>query len=72
MLLDTAGLLCYLDADDPRHADAVTYLAAAPYVLTHTFVIAELIALAQVRHLPRRRVLAFVAQLLDNAGIEVV
>ncbi len=72
MLLDTSGLLCYLDADDARHPDAVTYMAAASYVLTHTFVIAELIALAHVRHFPRRRVLSFVNQLLDNRGVEIV
>ncbi len=40
--------------------------------LTHSYVLAEFIALAHARKLPRRQSLLFAADLLDNPKIEVV
>ena len=39
MLLDTAGLLCYFDVSDARHADAVTFFDAATTKLTHNYIL---------------------------------
>lgn len=51
MLLDTSGLLCYFDRGDALHAHAVTVFHAAPTRLTHSYVLAEFVALCQARGL---------------------
>jgi predicted nucleic acid-binding protein len=73
VLLDTSGLLCYIHCDDPQHKKAVQLVdSAGSRLLTHSHVLAELIALALVRRLPRTRVLEFVVDLVDNPDIETV
>jgi len=72
MLLDTSGLLCCYHAGEPQHADAVTFFNAATARLTHSYVLAEFIALCQARGLNRIRVLDFSADLLDSPHVEVV
>lgn len=73
MLLDTSGLLCYLHRDEPEHQKAVQLLNSANgRLLTHNYVLAELIALALVRRFPRPAVLAFLMDLVDTPDIEVV
>ena len=72
MLLDTSGLLCFHHRAEPQHAEAVQYFQAAPLRLTHNFVLAEFVALAQVRGLPRQPALAFVADLQDNTAVQVI
>lgn len=73
MLLDTSGLLCYLHQQEQYHQEAVRFLNnASGKVLTHGYVLAELIALASVRRFPRSAVLAFVIDLLNNPDIETI
>lgn len=72
MLVDTSGLLCYFDVSDNRHSDAVEFFKAARGRLTHSYVLAEFVALCQSRGLNRIRVLNFSADLLDNPHVEVV
>src|SRR5438309_11917918 len=72
MLLDTSGLLCYVDAGDARHADAVTLFDAAPRKFTHSYVLAELIPLARSRGHDLAAVLAFSGDLIDSPLVEVV
>ncbi|MGQ9632573.1 MAG: type II toxin-antitoxin system VapC family toxin [bacterium] len=72
MLLDTSRLLCFHHAAEPQHEEAVTFMDAAPIRITHNYVLAEFIALAGVRRLPRREALAFVADLQGNPLVEVV
>lgn len=73
MLLDTSGLLCYLHQNEPQHQQAVQLLDGTNQKsLTHSYVLAELIALALIRRFPRPAVLAFVTDLLDNPDIETV
>jgi|SRR5213083_2755273 len=71
MLLDTSGLLSYFDASDPRHADAVRIFTAAPRRVTHSYVLAELVALCNARGLPRVASLRFVADVMDNPHVEM-
>lgn len=71
MLLDTSGLLCCLDADEARHGDAVRLYDAAGLRLTHNYVLAEFVALAQARRLHREESLAFAADILADPEIEV-
>lgn len=73
MLLDTSGLLCYLHRDEPQHQAAVQLLdGASSPLLTHSYILAELVALALVRGFPRPVVLAFMVDLLNSPDIEVV
>lgn len=73
MLLDTSGLLCYVHQNEPQHQEAVQLLSGNnKKFLTHSYVLAELIALALIRRFPRPALLAFVMDLLDNPDIEIV
>src|SRR3954447_14393844 len=72
MLLDTSGLLCFHHAAEPQHAEAVRLFAAAPVRLTHNYILAEFIALAAARRLPRQAALALIADLQDSPLVEVV
>jgi predicted nucleic acid-binding protein len=73
VLLDTSGLLCYLHQDEPQHQEAVKFLKFTnSSLLTHSYILAELVALALVRRFPRSAVLAFVMDLLDTSDIETV
>jgi predicted nucleic acid-binding protein len=73
VLLDTSGLLCYLHQDELQHQKAVQLLnSTTSRLLTHSYVLAELIALALVRRFPRPAVIAFASDLLDSPDIETV
>lgn len=72
MLLDTSGLFCYHHRAELQHSDAVAFFHAAPYLLTHSYVLAEFIALCQARGLNRAAALTFVMDLIGNEGVEVV
>ena len=72
MLLDTSGLMCLFDLRDFRHADARTFYDDAPSRLTHSYVLAELVALTHARGAPRAPALNFVAALQDEPDVEVV
>ena len=71
MFLDTSGLLCCLDRSESRHSDAVTFFDAAGARLTHNYVLAELVALADARKLPRVPSLLFVRRLAAHPEIHV-
>ena len=72
MFLDTSGLLCFHHRAEPQHAEAVQFFLSASLRLSHSYVLAEFIALAQARGLPRQPALAFVADLQDNTAVQVV
>jgi predicted nucleic acid-binding protein len=72
MLLDTSGLLCLLHRAEPFHAQARAAYKAARDRLTHGYILAEFVALAQARRVPRKAALSFVADLLANPDFEVV
>lgn len=71
MLLDASGLLSYFDARDALHAEAVRLFEAARRRVTHSYVLAELVALTNARKLNRAASLSFVAELTDNPHVEV-
>src|SRR5258708_37180579 len=72
MLLDTAGLYCYLDDGDARHREAVSLLDAATVRLTHSYVLAELVALCTARAVDRQVTLEFVSELANDPLVVVV
>ena len=59
MLLDTSGLLACFDASEARHRQAIAAYDNAAIRLTHNYVLAEFVALAQARHLPREDSIRF-------------
>ncbi|MBP5976848.1 type II toxin-antitoxin system VapC family toxin [Brasilonema sp. CT11] len=73
MLLDTSGLLCFLHKDEPQHKRAVELIATTTRtLLTHNYVLAELIALALVRGFSRSTVLSYTLELLSNSNVQIV
>ncbi|MBA2245579.1 MAG: type II toxin-antitoxin system VapC family toxin [Gemmatimonadetes bacterium] len=72
MLLDTSGLLCLHHRAEPFHREARLHYQDARFRVTHCYVLAEFVALASVRRLPRLPTLAYMNDLLDNPDIEVV
>ena len=72
MLLDTSGLLCYVDASQQRHRSAVELYNSAPLRVAHNYVIAEFVALAQARGYPRELALTFSSVLTSDPEIEIV
>jgi predicted nucleic acid-binding protein len=72
LLVDTSGLLCYVHKSEPHHRQAVQLLDGSSRNLTHNYVLAEFVALALVRRLPRLATLTFIADLLENPDIEVI
>ncbi len=55
MLLDTSGLLCLHNRAEPLHTQARTLYQAPRVRVTHSYVVAEFVALAHARRLPASR-----------------
>jgi predicted nucleic acid-binding protein len=72
MLLDTSGLLCLHNRAEPLHAQAHTLYHAAHMRVTHSYVLAEFVALAHARRLPRVAALTFIGDLVENPDIDTV
>jgi uncharacterized protein len=72
MLIDTSGFYCYLDADEPNHAGAAAMLNAATARVTHSYVLAELVALCHARRLNRAAALRFIADVTDDPDFQIV
>lgn len=72
MLIDTSGWLCVYHKDEPEHAEAVKFYDAARSHLTHSYVLAEFVPLAQTRRFPRQSNLNFSQRILDDEEIELI
>lgn len=72
MLLDTSGLLCLLHRAESHHAAACAAYSSAHVRITHAYVLAEFVALAQARGIPRRAALGFAQALVADADVETV
>ena len=72
MLLDTSGLLCLHNRAEPPHLHARILYQAARIRVTHSYVVAEFVALAQARRLPRMAALTFVSDIVENPDIDTV
>ena len=66
MFLDTSGLLCLLDPDERFHQRAMELYASATFRVTHNYVIAELVALANARGQPMGAALMFVERVISR------
>jgi predicted nucleic acid-binding protein len=72
MLLDTSGLLCLHHKPEPFHDLARRLYKQARVRLTHNYVLAEFVALATIRRLPRMPALMYMNDLLENPDIETI
>ena len=72
MLLDTSGLLCLHNRAEPLHRDACALYHAARMRMTHSYILAEFVALSHARRLPRLAALTFVSDLVENPDIDTV
>ncbi len=72
MLIDTSGWFCILDERDFRHQKAVSFYDSASQKITHNYVIAELVALSEARKYSRSKTLEFIADLLEDAEVEII
>ncbi len=72
MLLDTSGLLCLLHKAEPFHEKARAAYKSAATRLTHNYVLAEFIALAQARRIPPREAITFIVDLVRSPDIHTV
>ncbi len=71
MLLDTSGLLCLNAFPEPFHGEACELFDSAVTRVTHNYVLAEFVALAHARRLPRVAALAFLDDLYASPEVEV-
>ena len=71
MFLDTSGLLCFLDRRDRRHTEALQLYRNARTRLTTNYVLAEYVALAHVRGMPRQHILSFSKAIVADAEVEI-
>jgi predicted nucleic acid-binding protein len=72
MLIDTSGWLCLFHAAERQHNVATTYFDAAQFKATTSYVLAEFVALALVRGLPRRQTHAFITDIQDGSEVTVI
>ncbi|KAI9133393.1 type II toxin-antitoxin system VapC family toxin [Acaryochloris sp. CCMEE 5410] len=72
MLLDTSGLLCLHYPAEPSHTQALSAYKSAARLVTHNYIVAEYVALANARRFPRKFALDFVVDLVSNPQIETV
>jgi predicted nucleic acid-binding protein len=71
MFLDTSGLYAWLSEEDERHAEAISLIEAGAELVTHNYVLAELVALCHARKGNRTVVLAFLDSVAKGRGIDV-
>jgi predicted nucleic acid-binding protein len=72
MLLDTSGILALLDVREPQHQQACDEYSRASLRVTHGFVLAELVAVANARGVPSALAIEFVMSLLAHPDVEKV
>jgi len=72
MFLDTSGLFSFVDSSNAHFAQASALYDGATVRLTHNYVLAELVPLAHVRKVPRRRTLEFLEALEASQAVEIV
>ena len=72
MLLDTSGLLCHQYASEAQHLLAVRLFESSGRKLTHSYVLAEFLALVTARRLNRAQAILFLRQLILHPLVEVV
>jgi predicted nucleic acid-binding protein len=72
MLIDTSGFFSIHDRAEKQHHRVQELYQNSQSRLTTSYILAEYVALALVRGLPRKRVVAFSEEVLDDESVEIV
>lgn len=72
MLIDTSGWFCILDERDSRRESAISLYDLSSSKVTHSYIIAELVALCDKRRFRRTRILDFLSELFDDPEVTIV
>ncbi len=72
MLIDTSGFFALYSEKDKNHDVATKLYEQARLRMTTSYILAEYVALALVRGLPRQNVLAFSEEILFDETVEIV
>jgi uncharacterized protein len=72
MLIDTSGFFSIHDRAEKNHAPAKELYQNSRLRVTTNYVLAEYVALALIRGLSREKVVAFSAEILSDATIEII
>lgn len=72
MFVDTSGLLALFHAAEQQHQNALLFFDTADIKLTTSYVLAEFVALANARKLPRAQTLTFVSAIQESREITVI
>lgn len=72
MLIDTSGFFAIHSKNDQHHQLAEESYQKARVRLTTNYVLAEYIALALIRSLPRQKAVAFSEEILTDENVEIV
>ena len=72
MLIDTSGWFSSIDERDSRHAVAFSFYRSSSRRFTHSYIIAELVALCDKRRFSRSRTLEFVAELFRDPTVTMI
>lgn len=72
MLIDTSGWYCTLVAEDIRNTIAISFYRSATRKITHSYIIAELVALCDKRRFSRTKTLEFISSLFNDPSVEIV
>lgn len=72
MLLDTSGLLCCQYASENLHLTALQLFESSSSKLTHSYILAEYLALVTARRLPRHQAILFLQRLQLHPMVKIV
>ena len=72
MFLDTSGLFAVADANEHRHTHAAQLFDTSPRSLTHSYVLAEFIALSRARKFPLHEAISFLRRIQETSLIRVI
>ena len=72
MFVDTSGFYCFINAADSQHAEATALMQGESDRFTHSYVLAELVALCQARRIDRGLALNFTSAVLEDGNIGII
>lgn len=72
MFIDTSGFFSLYSQEDEHHATAEEFFDQFGRRITTSYILAEYVALALIRGLPRTEVLAFSEEILNDDSVEIV
>ena len=72
MLIDTSGLYRYFNKQSAHHDAAKTFFQSALERVTHNYILAEFVALSNIRGLDRKTTFDFSSWILDTPLMDVI